>query len=41
MTPPRGGGVTRELLVGEVHGGSLVGHFGESKTLTILREHYY
>ena len=32
---------TRELLVREVHGGSLTGHFGESKTLTMLREHYY
>jgi len=36
---PRGG--TRELLVREVHGGSLAGHFGESKTLIMLREHYY
>jgi len=25
---------TRELLVREVHGGSLAGHFGKSKTLT-------
>ena len=32
---------TRELLIREVHGGSLAGHFGESKTLTMLREHYY
>jgi len=32
---------TRELLVREVNGGSLAGHFRESKTLTILREHYY
>jgi len=32
---------TSELLVREVHGGSLAGHFGESKTLTMLREHYY
>jgi len=31
----------RELLMREVHGGSLAGHFGESKTLTMLREHYY
>jgi len=30
---------TRELLISEVHGGSLAGHFGESKTLTLLREH--
>jgi len=36
---PRGG--TRELLVREVQGGSLAGHFGKSKTLTMLREHYY
>ena len=28
---------TYELLITEVHGGSLAGHFGESKTLTILR----
>ena len=32
---------TRELLIKGVHGGSLAGHFGESKTLTILKEHYY
>ena len=32
---------THELLIREVHGGSLAGHFGESKTLTMLREHYY
>jgi len=36
---PRGG--TRELLIREVHGGSLAGHFGESKTLIMLRKHYY
>jgi len=30
---------TRELLIREVHGGSLAGH--ESKTLTMLREHYH
>ena len=30
---------TRELLIREVHVGSLAGHFGESKTLTMLREH--
>jgi len=32
---------TRELLIREVHEGSLARHFGESKTLTMLREHYY
>ena len=36
---PRGG--TRELLIREVHGGSLAGDFGEKKTLIMLREHYY
>jgi hypothetical protein len=36
---PKGG--TRELLIREVHGGSLAGHFGENKTLLMLREHYY
>ena len=32
---------TRELLIREVHGGSLAGHFGENKTLAMLKEHYY
>jgi len=32
---------TRELVIREVHGGSFAGHFGESLTLTMLREHYY
>jgi len=32
---------TRELIVREVHGGSLAGHYGENKTLIMLREHYY
>ena len=32
---------SHELLVREVHAGSLAGHFGEDKTLTMLREHYY
>ena len=32
---------TRELLIREVHGGSLVGHYGENKIVTMLREHYY
>jgi len=31
----------RELLVREVHGGSLVDHFGGNKTLIMLRGHYY
>jgi len=34
-------GGTRELLIREVHGGSLAGHFGEKKTLMMLTEHYY
>ena len=32
---------TRELLIGEVHGGSLADHYGENKTTTMLREYYY
>jgi len=32
---------TRELLIREVHRGSLAGHYGENKTITMLREHYY
>ena len=32
---------TRELLIGEVHRGSLAGHFGENKTPIMLKEHYY
>jgi len=32
---------TQELLIREVHGGSLAGHYGETKTLTISKEHYY
>jgi len=32
---------TRELLIKEVHGGSLAGHYGENKALTMLKEHYY
>ena len=31
----------RELLIREVHGGSLADHFGENKTLIMFREHYY
>jgi len=36
---PRSG--TRELLVQEVHGGSLAGHYGENKTLIMIKEYYY
>jgi len=32
---------SHELLIIEVHGGSLVRHYGENKLLTMLREHYY
>jgi len=32
---------TRELLVTEVHGGSLAGHYGENKTSLMLKEQYY
>ena len=32
---------TRELLLREVHGGSLAGHFGEDQTFTMAREHFY
>jgi len=32
---------TRELLVREVHGGSLAGHYGENKISIVLKEHYY
>jgi len=32
---------TRELLIREAHGGELAGHYVESKTITMLREHYY
>ena len=32
---------TRELLVREVHGGSLAGHYGENKTSMVLKEHYF
>jgi len=31
----------REILSREVHGGSLARHYGESKTLIMLREQYY
>ena len=32
---------TRELLIREVHGGFLAGHYGENKTSLMLKEHYY
>jgi len=32
---------THELLIKEMHGGSLASHYGESKTLIMLREYYY
>ncbi|XP_071741904.1 uncharacterized protein [Rutidosis leptorrhynchoides] len=31
----------RELLIREAHGGGLAGHFGISKTLDIISEHFY
>ena len=34
-------GFVRELLVREVHGGSLGGHFGINKTIKIFKEHFY
>ena len=36
---PQGG--TWELLIREVHGGSLASHFGERKSLMMLKEHYF
>jgi len=32
---------TRELLIREVHGGSLVGHYGVNKTSIMLKEYYH
>ena len=32
---------TRELLMREVHGGSLAGHYRENKTSLMLKEHYF
>ena len=32
---------TRELLIREVHGEYLGGHFGKEKTLAMLKEHYF
>ena len=31
----------RDLLVRESHGGGLMGHFGVTKTLAVLQEHFY
>ena len=32
---------TRELLMRDVHGGSLAGQYGKNKTSLVLKEHYY
>ena len=32
---------TRELLIREIHEHSLASHYGENKTLTMLKEHYF
>ncbi|GJV06613.1 gag-pol polyprotein [Tanacetum coccineum] len=34
-------GSIRDLLIRESHGGGLAGHFGNTKTLEILNEHFY
>jgi len=34
-------GSLRELLIHEVHGGALAGHFGIEKTCVMLKEHYF
>ena len=34
-------GSFRELIVRETHGGGLAGHFGVTKTLEIIKEHFY
>ena len=31
----------RELLIQELHGGALAGHFGIEKTCSLLKEHYF
>ena len=31
----------RENLIKEKHSGGMVGHFGQDKTISILREHYF
>jgi hypothetical protein len=30
----------REAIIKEAHGGSLAGHFGRDKTLTLVQEHF-
>jgi len=32
---------TRDLVLKGIHGGSLVGHFGEDKAYLMAKEHYY
>jgi len=32
---------TRELLIREVHSGSLASHYGENMTLSMLQDYYY
>ncbi|PKI46756.1 hypothetical protein CRG98_032853, partial [Punica granatum] len=34
-------GSVRELIVREAHAGGLAGHFGEKKTLKMVKEHFY
>ena len=34
-------GLVRELLVREAHARGLSGHFGEKRTLELLKEHFY
>ena len=31
----------RENLIKEKHSGGMVGHFGQDKTISIIREHYF
>jgi hypothetical protein len=33
-------GLLREAIIKEAHGGSLAGHFGRDKTLTLVQEHF-
>ena len=34
-------GSVREMLLREAHAGGLFGHFGEKKTLKLLKDHFY